>query len=270
MIEAKPEAIVALLDQADLVQGLGLREPPALISVVGGGGKSSLLFALAERLPGRTVLSATTRIFASQMRAAPEHWQMGDVPGWRERLVDSDATVLLAGELVGDRARGVPPDLPAQVLAHPRVDFVVVEADGSRTRPFKAPAEHEPVIPRATDLVVIVVGIDALERPIEAAAHRPERVCALTGLAPADRCTPEALARVVTAPQGGLRGVPAGARVRLLINKVEGAARRARALEVARHVLEARARIEGVLVGSLQAGPGARFERMVVGKRTSS
>ncbi|HOU41905.1 MAG TPA: hypothetical protein PK829_11620, partial [Promineifilum sp.] len=44
---------------------------PELIAIVGGGGKTSLMFALAATLPGRVVVTTTTRIFAAQMRLAP-------------------------------------------------------------------------------------------------------------------------------------------------------------------------------------------------------
>ena len=47
-------------------------------------------------------------------------------------------------------------------------------------RPVKAPAAHEPVIPLEATLVVPVVGLDALEGPIDEVAHRPELVRRIT------------------------------------------------------------------------------------------
>ena len=123
------------------------------------------------------------------------------------------------------------------MLAHPRVTWVVVEADGSRMLPVKAPGPHEPVIPNGTTLLVPVVGIDALSKPIAEIAHRPERVCAITGLAPEDSLTPAALAHLITAPEGGLKNAASAGRAAVLINKVESAAERALAREVAEQVL---------------------------------
>ncbi|MFA9421857.1 MAG: hypothetical protein ACERLB_17060, partial [Gammaproteobacteria bacterium] len=77
-------------------------------------------------------------------------------------------------DLPFDQVSGVPAVLPAKWLARPDVDWVVVEADGSRMLPVKAPAEHEPVVPEETSLFVSVVGIDALDDSIERVAHRPE------------------------------------------------------------------------------------------------
>jgi probable selenium-dependent hydroxylase accessory protein YqeC len=98
---------------------------------------------------------------------------------------------------------------------------VLVEADGSRGLPFKAPADHEPVIPSSATLVVVVVGIDALGRPIGETAHRAERVLALTGRSVDDPVTPEDIVAVVAHPDGGRKNVPYGARLALALTKVE-------------------------------------------------
>ena len=44
---------------------------PEIVAIVGGGGKTSLMFALANALPGRVVTTTTTRIFASQIKLSP-------------------------------------------------------------------------------------------------------------------------------------------------------------------------------------------------------
>ena len=57
---------------ATIALALGLARAPELVAIVGGGGKSSLLFALADSLPGRVVVTTTTRIFAAQMSQAED------------------------------------------------------------------------------------------------------------------------------------------------------------------------------------------------------
>nr|MBC8341973.1 hypothetical protein [Pseudomonadota bacterium] len=56
--------------RTSLRDALALPRSGALVSIVGGGGKSALLFALGEALPGRTILTTTTRLFAAQMKRA--------------------------------------------------------------------------------------------------------------------------------------------------------------------------------------------------------
>ncbi|MFB3117168.1 MAG: selenium cofactor biosynthesis protein YqeC [Myxococcota bacterium] len=240
---------------ADIVEALGLSPSGELVAIVGGGGKSSLMFALAERLPGRGVMTTTTRIFSEQLSGAAAVCTLEDAD-WRARLDAFESALLVVGRVEGERAVGVPPELPAEMLAHPRVDWVVVEADGSRMLPVKAPAPHEPVIPVGTTLLVSVVGIDALLKPIGEIAHRPERVSAIAGLSVEDILTPAALAHLITSPEGGLKGAASAGRTAVLINKVESASEFALAREVAGRILRDAA-VERVAMGALLGAEGA-------------
>ena len=40
-------------------------------------------------------------------------------------------------------------------------DVLLVEADGAKRKPLKVPAEHEPVIPEDTDMVIGIAGASA-------------------------------------------------------------------------------------------------------------
>ncbi|MGE4650001.1 MAG: selenium cofactor biosynthesis protein YqeC, partial [Myxococcota bacterium] len=113
------------------------------------------------------------------------------------------------------------------------------------------PASHEPQIPPDTALLVAVAGIDALAAPIAEVAHRPERVSAVTGLAPDEWLDASALAQLLASPEGGLKDRPAHARAAVLLNKVETPEDRERARDTALGVL-ARAGFERVLIGALQ------------------
>ena len=239
---------------ANIVEALGLAPSGELVAIVGGGGKSSLMFELAERLPGRGVMTTTTRIFSKQLSSATEFCTLADAD-WRARLDAFESALVVVGRVEGERAVGVPLELPAEMLAHPRVDWVIVEADGSRMLPVKAPAPHEPVIPVGTTLLVPVVGIDALLKPIGEIAHRPERVSAIAGLSVEDILTPAALARLITSPEGGLKGAASAGRAAVLINKVESASEFALAREVAGRLLRDAA-VERVAMGALLGAEG--------------
>ena len=116
------------------------------------------------------------------------------------------------GKLQGIRAE----DIPA-LRAIPGVGAVLVEADGSARKPFKAPAPHEPVIPEGTTLLVIVVGADVLWEPLTGdLVHRPELAAQQGGIEMGDALTPEVVARILLGP-ANLRGRPPGARLAALI-----------------------------------------------------
>jgi molybdenum cofactor cytidylyltransferase len=119
-------------------------------------------------------------------------------------------------------------------------------------RPFKAPATHEPVIPAETTLVVPVVGSDVFGQTLDAEhVHRPELVSALSGAPLGTLITPEMVAGVLAHPDGGRKGVPAGARVVVLINKVEDLPDRKPARETAERLLREPA-IQAVVLAAVR------------------
>jgi probable selenium-dependent hydroxylase accessory protein YqeC len=242
------------VSRAQLPEALDLPSAGALVSIVGGGGKSALLFALGRLLPGRVLLTTTTRIFASQIERAVAACELG-ADDFQSRLDEGSSGLLVTYEIDGDKAIGVPASLPAQWLKRDDVRHVVVEADGSRMRPAKAPAEHEPAIAEGSTHVLVVVGIDALELPIAQATHRPERVCSLVGLEPNARLGTEGLARLIGDKRGGLKDIPETARAIVVINKVETEEQRCDAAAIASALLR-EPRIDRVIWGALEGSAG--------------
>jgi probable selenium-dependent hydroxylase accessory protein YqeC len=101
-------------------------------------------------------------------------------------------------------------------------DFILVEADGSRRLPVKAPAVYEPVIPPGTDLVVGVIGLDCLGRSMDGeTVHRPELFARVTGCAPGTPIVWKHLAELIRHPEGLFQGA-VGFRV-VLLNKADRA-----------------------------------------------
>jgi molybdenum cofactor cytidylyltransferase len=199
-----------------------------VVALVGGGGKTTAMFRLAREMVekgGNAITTTTTRIFAAQIALSPAHVAATDAT--RERVSAALAAhrqVLVIGPTNASdgKADGVSLDLFRRLRHWCPGVCILNEADGSRMRPFKAPAEHEPVIPPETTLVVPLVGADVFGKTLDAEhVHRPELVSALSGAPLGTPITPEIVARVLTHPEGGRKNVPAGARVVALINKVE-------------------------------------------------
>lgn len=234
-----------------------------LIALVGGGGKTSLMFALANALPGRRIISTTTRIFAAQMKLAPEvvvftAKSAEDAERKMSDALDRREICLVVGAVEGEKAMGVSPSLPGQWLARPDVDFVLVEADGSRMRPIKAPAAHEPVIPPDATLVIPVVGIDALDGRFPEVTHRPEVAAKLLKWSViGEQLSVGDVARLIVHQQGGLKGVPEGARVIPFINKVETAVQLTAARQIAQQMLQ-EPRIDRVVIGAVKTSQPIR------------
>ena len=158
----------------------------SVTGIIGGGGKTALLYRLAQELAprGSVIVTTSTHIWPPQHLPVLE--ETGEVNG-----VVCLGTPCESGKLAAPRQSF--PEL-AQLA-----DYVLVEADGSAGRPLKAHLPHEPVIPENAGQVIAVVGLSGLGRPICDAAHRPERYARLAGASVSDIAAPIHAARVLTA-----------------------------------------------------------------------
>lgn len=209
-----------------------------IVALVGGGGKTTTMFALGREARDRglkTVLTTTTRIYSPDdpelaVAATRDSRELFSII--RSKLT-SHATVVAGAELGSDnKLTGLDPHLIPGIL-DTGANLVIVEADGAARKPFKAPASHEPVIPDASTVVIPVVGVDCLGWPLHPDyVHRPEIAAKLSGINLGDMVTAEVVARVLTHPLGFLKGLPPNSRWIPLINKVETD----RALEQAREI----------------------------------
>lgn len=162
-------------------------------SVIGSGGKTSLLAALARELSGTVVLTTTTHILPFAGVPLVTSANADDV-----RAALAGSRVVCVGSQAEKDGKLVTPELGMDVLAA-LADHVLVEADGSRRLPLKAHAPWEPVIPACSARTVLVLGASGLDHPVREAVHRSERFCELAGCTPDDPATPELAARVANA-----------------------------------------------------------------------
>ena len=243
-----------------LSQALALG-PREVVAFVGAGGKTSALYRLAHELlaAGQTVIATTTTHMWPPPPEAGWPLAVADDAAARHRLAAAALAqhrrVLVAAGLTAvGKLRGVD---PCEVAAFRELAAaVLVEADGARGRPVKAPAPYEPVIPQAATLVVPVVGLQALEQPLgEGVAHRPQRLAQLLGVPLGAPISPGMLARLLLHQEGGLRGVPPGARVVPLCNQGDGDRARAAGRQVAARVLQAGDQVSRVVVGAVGTAP---------------
>lgn len=120
----------------------------------------------------------------------------------------------------GGKALGLHPSVVDAAAA--AWDLVLCEADGARRLALKAPAEHEPVIPALSPIVVALMGLDAIGRPLrEAEVCRSELVARICG-GPLGRTVEAADLRALALhPDGAFKGCPRDARRFLILNKAE-------------------------------------------------
>lgn len=204
---------------------LGPREH---VAFVGGGGKTSLMFALAAHLVGRgkTVLtSTTTKVSHKEARLAPSVVLLEGSEKkeeLKEKLKSVRHVFVSERFLDSGKVQGIASFLADSYYRELPLDYLLIEADGSAGRPVKAPALHEPVIPESVTVVSALLGLEALGRVCSAeTVFRPELAEKITGLGPGEKLAAFALAKLFSHPQGLFKGTPASARKIAFLNKLD-------------------------------------------------
>lgn len=213
---------------SDLIKALTLHTREH-IALVGGGGKTTLLFALAEACLGRekrVVTGTTTKVWYYQALKAPRMVLVQEDPSWKERLRDglsAEGHVFLGQEVLASRkVGGISPSLADDLYAGREMDYLLLEADGAAGLPLKAHAPHEPVIPRSVTKVVAVIGLEALGRPFSReTVFRDERFREITGCLPGQRLSAPIVAGLLFHPLGLFKGAPDSAQRIVFLNKAD-------------------------------------------------
>lgn len=242
----------------NLIHALRFRPPDAL-ALVGAGGKTSVLFRLAREITASspsatTLLTASTHLGTWQAVNADRHLLANSIADLAslETGLPPGATLVTGPLQEGNRLAGAGQDILywlREKSIHAKAPLLV-EADGSRQKPLKAPAEHEPPIPDFVEMVVVMAGLSGLYKPLtEQHVHRPEIFARLSGLEAGQAISPEAVVRVLSHPAGGLKNIPAGARRVILLNQAETPELQSAARRMAQDLLES---YDAVVVASLQ------------------
>ena len=166
-----------------------LAEKGHVISLVGGGGKTTLMYNLAAHCArkGWRVLAATTTHI---MQPPSGGWAQTDAELFR--LWKSGSYAAAQAQL--ERW---------MTLA----DIVLIEADGAKRMPCKAPAAHEPVLLPQCDTVLAVAGLSALKHPLREVCFRAELAAELLCVPQDAQLTPELLAKLLASEAGGRKAV---------------------------------------------------------------
>ena len=234
-----------MIDSCHPLEQLLCSEPHGILSLVGAGGKTSLLFHLAQRLAhsGKRVLTTTTtKIFIP----TPEQSYTVLINANPEALLTQASSLLhTTGHITaaaahmaeGGKLQGFAPEAISRFQKSGQFDWILVEADGAARRSLKAPADHEPVIPADTSVLVAVAGLDLIGEPLsERLVFRSMRAGEIMGLSIGETITELSLARLFAHPLGSFKGAPPGARRFIFLNKADNAERRACGAQVA-HLL---------------------------------
>lgn len=217
-------------DAASLMQALNIDvNKKMIISFVGGGGKTSLIYQLGNELSNlgkKVIITTTTHMFRPKSNVV--------LTGKKEDIIktlysENMITVGMLSEKNHDKANlsieemnlekitGLPEKISKELIN--LADFVLVEADGSKRLPLKMPAVHEPVIFEGSDLVIGVCGIDAIGKSIKEVCHRKELVTEFLEANEEHKINEEDVAKILCSEKGQRKDVKCD--YKIIINKVD-------------------------------------------------
>lgn len=175
-----------------------LAEKGHIVSLVGGGGKTTLIYNMAAHCAHKgwhVLVTTTTHI----MKPPGSIWARTSEQ--LDALWNGGHYAVVGMESPGEKLSALPEWQMQQLMT--QADLMLVEADGAKRMPCKVPADHEPVLLPQCDVVLAVAGASALQKPLQAVCFRAELASELLAVSQDAVLTPELLAGILADRRGG-------------------------------------------------------------------
>ena len=209
--------------QGSLYEALGLNNrEPGILSVVGAGGKTTVIARLMKEHEKRgipVVVSTTTHI--QQIKAS---YFLDKPSGQRMRQILKDKGKVWMGYPCGNGKIKAFTEQEQKKLLDEAIAMgacVLIEADGAKGRPCKAPADYEPVLHPDTVLVLSVYGLQAIGAAIEDSCLRVDKVEEILGKSGQDILTTHDIAILAASRKGGRKGVASSMDYQVILNQAD-------------------------------------------------
>ncbi len=205
------------MESFPLSRALGLN-PGELLALCGGGGKTSLLYALAAENPfNGGLFTTTTKMFNPEGGEHPFdrillNWTSAGSPAIAgERVFASGGILKTSKPGEPDKVTALSDRLVESWKNSCSRSILIVEADGASRKPIKYPGPDEPVIPGNTDHVAGLIGLEVLgKRPEPSLVHRAELFIENLPLDREGRISVETISALIEDSRGLFKNSPSG------------------------------------------------------------
>ena len=238
-----------------LYEALGLKEAKReMITIVGAGGKTTTMFRLAKELRsiGKRVLVTTTTAIFEPERSYYDSLVIN--PTINKLIEPKEGTVTVMGKCISQEGKllGVTSEIINQIFDAKIFDYILVEGDGSKRKPIKAPGSHEPVIPHRTTRTIGLIGLDSIGTTInDENVHRPELFSYITGSRIGSIIDSCKVVKLIISPEGLFKGVDLNSKKYLVLNKAEGLERINQGQWIKDALIRENTNIDGIVIGSM-------------------
>ena len=176
----------------------------SVITVTGSGGKTTMISELANQLLAsgkKIVITTTTQIYLPEANNAITILS-GSVLA---QLKLQYQGIVFAGKSIdsNNKLQGFSNEEISLILKNPNIEFLIIEGDGSKKLPLKGYALYEPVVPDTTDVLISIIGLNALGKVVsEESVHRIDIFERITGKASGATIEKQDIVRLILSPDG--------------------------------------------------------------------
>ncbi len=175
-----------------------------ILSLTGGGGKTTVIRRMQKECRERKIFHGVSTTTHMQYEKNESFLGTPSLESFLE-IYKKSGTVWMGEPVSEVKMKGFPEVFLQTVIETGA--WLLLEADGAKCLPVKAPEVHEPVILPETTRVIQVYGLDGLDHPIGETCFRSHRVAEILGKQEHDLLTETDLAVLAASQQGGRKMV---------------------------------------------------------------